>query len=829
MKRRYRAKRCESVRMEGKMTQIKRRSTMACWVACGLAGLAGAEVTPRGTLTPDAAVKELAAITRTTVLPCPLPKPKFDPTRIDRTLKEPKYVSAKPIYRFFAFGPEGKSVMAMVLDESQGTGKGYDVYYLDLNFDRDITGEGERFACKKPVQAAMSEYKPPPAAAVECDTPNPDGTPTCMVGMPPGLMKELGAATPTAPVPVLVVNPEPVDCARLARKLALPDPLFDYFVDWEGGKWQVRAVLKSGDWHTRLSMYGTGNVWSADKARAPVYRFGGKEWDFHQDGVRGKTFKPGDNLTVETTAPFFAGSSPEVLWGQDAGCYVYGGYTHARYSLESLERPGEATRVNFVGNTCCGGRHVSRILIPANMPPGRAELVLSMDTPDTYLGRVVQRIPLTIENPDYGKPVKELDVTAALRKEFPSDAVVELFQGADLAAWGLGEYDGARDTYIAGYPDTGEPNGAQSQGSTISYSYDCRNDLRVGSTKVNRTLLRFDLSMLPREAKVKRALLRLRATDVKPKVDRTTRVCVLKKDWHDDLSNGKAAIGDQDMEWFSAWYLRMPFPVGEEVRWEKPYAMGDSDRVREPVGTIAFAAAGWDGLDLTATVQQWVNGGLPNHGVVMDLANPQNLNYAIDVNMVSSDHPGFPASRPRLVLVLEKGVKPVAAPALEEKDPDLEKARARAKVENKLLLCNVLSRKSLVSRNFQQMLKQPDVQAFLGSRFVEIRLDADKPEHRKTLDLYGVKYAPTALVIRPGATPEQEVFDRFEPLKWNTRYGKGHAWFENPGTYALHLEWLRTKGSATMPWRRLADGTLYRLDSHLFYQRFDGNGGMVLR
>jgi len=812
-------------------------------VVAGIISGAGAAESPVKAATPDAAAKEPAAITRTTVIPCPTPKPAFDHARIDRTLKEPKYVSEKPIYRFFVFGPEGKSVMAMVLDESKGTGKGYDVYYVDLNLDRDITGEGERFVCQKPEQATPSSYKAPQAPPV-CDAPSPDGPPTCMAGLPPGLMKDAPLAT--APVPALLVAPAPSAPAGLTRKLDVPDPVFDYRLSWEGGKWLVHTVLKSGNWHTRLAAYGGGNVWSADKARAPVYRFGGMEWDFHQDVVGGKTYKPGDNLTVETTAPFFAGSSPEVLWGQDAGCYVYGGYTHARYSLESLERPGEATRVNFVGNTCCGGRHVSRILIPANIPPGRAELVLSMDTPDSYLGRVVQRIPLTIQNPDYGKPVPELDVTAALRKEFPEDTVIELYQGADLSSWRqacpersrgasrlpesgwAGEYDGARDTYIAGYPDTGEPNGAQSQGSTISYSYDCRNDLRVGSTKVNRTLLRFDLSMLPREAKVKKALLRLMATDVKPKVDRTTRVCVLKKDWHDDLSNGKAAIGDQDMEWFSAWYLRMPFPVGEEVRWEKPYAMGDSDRVREPVGTIAFAAAGWDGLDLTATVQQWVGGGLPNHGVVMELANPQNPDYAIDVNMVSSDHPGFPAWRPRLVLVLEKGVKPVVAPAVEEKDPDLEKARARAKAENKLLLCNILSRGSLVSRSFQQMLKQQDVQTFLGSRFVEIRIDADKPEHRKTLELYGVKYAPTALVIRPGATPEQDVFDRFEPLKWNTRYGKGHSWFENPGTYALHLEYLRTKGSATLRWRRLADGALYPIDEHLFYQRFDGNGGIVL-
>jgi hypothetical protein len=197
--------------MEGKMTRIKRRSTMACWVACGLAGLAGAEVTPRGTLPPDAAPKEPAAITRTTVIPCPTPKPAFDHARIDRTLKEPKYVSEKPIYRFFVFGPEGKSVMAMVLDESQGTGKGYDVYYVDLNLDRDITGEGERFACQKPQQATVSAYKAPPAPPA-CDAPGSNGAPTCMAGLPPGLMKD--DPLPVAPVPALLVARGPVGAGR---------------------------------------------------------------------------------------------------------------------------------------------------------------------------------------------------------------------------------------------------------------------------------------------------------------------------------------------------------------------------------------------------------------------------------------------------------------------------------------------------------------------------------------------------------------------------------------------------------------------------------------
>lgn len=776
-------------------------TSLAC--ACVMA-----EVARGATPAPDAAAREPAAISRTTVLSCPLDKLAFDHAAIDRTLVEPRYASDKPLYRFFAFGPDGKSVMAMVLDESQGTGKGYDVYYVDLNLDRNITAADERFPCKQPLPTKPSPFK---AAALS------------------GLAQDAGGTVVPEECPM--VAPEPSAAAGLARTLDIPDPMFKYLLSWEGGKWLVHTMLRSGDWHARLAMYDCGNVWSANKPRAPVYRFGGSEWDFHQDAIRGQVFKPGDDLTVETTAPFFAGSSPEIRWGQESGLYVYGGYTHARYSLESLERPGDASRVFFVGNTCCGGRHVSRILVPAMMPPGRAELVLSMDTPDSYLGRVVQRIPVTIENPDYGKPLPVLDVTAALRKEFPTDTVVELFQGADLAAWGLGEYDGVRDTYIAGYPETGEPNGAQSQGGTISYSYDCRNDLRIGSSKVCRTLLRFDLSMLPPESKVKKAMLQVRATSINEQADRTTRVRLLRKPWNEDLSNGKAAMGDQGMEWFSAWYRGMPFPVGEEVRWEKPYATGVSDRVEEPAGTIGFAAVGWDGLDLTAAVQQWVAGPAANHGVVMEQANPPKAGgaYAVDVNIVSSDHPGFPAWRPRLVLVLEQGSRPVPPPAVEERDPDLAQARTRAQAEKKLLLVNVLSAKSLTARNFQKMLNEPGVREYVAERFVEIRIDADKPEHRKVLDLYGVKYAPTTLVIRPAETPEQDAFDRFEPFRWNTRYGKGLSWFEQPGPYTLHLEYLRSKGSATLPWRRLADGSLYPLDEHVFYQRFDWNGGMRLQ
>ena len=795
-------------------------------VACLVIGILGRAdaAEPAAKPAPDAVAKEVAAITRTTVIPCPTPKPVFDHTKIDRTLKEPKFVSEKPAYRFFAFGPEGKSVMAMVLDESQGTGKGYDVLYMDLNLDRDITAADEKFACKSaaaPTKAVVPERLQCAVPAGGASCPLPD------------------AASAPVPAAIWCINPVPADPAPLKRKLDIADPQFDYDLECQTANWYIHCALKSGDWHARLTLYGRGNVYAQDKAAAPVYRFGGTEWTFNHnggtertfnlEGLRGQSLKTGEALAIEAVRPFFAGSSPAVLF-ENGSCWVHGGYTHARWSLESLERPSEANRIFFAGNSCCGGSHVDRILVPADFPPGRAEVVLSMDTPDAYLGRVVQRYPITIENPDYGKPIPELDMTAALRQEFPGDTVVELYQGADLSAWNLGGYDGARDTYIGGEGENGAFTGATTVGNFLSYSHDCRNDLHIGSVSNKQSLLRFDLSLLPRETKVKKAFLRLMAVEVKPKVGRTTQVRLLKKRWHEELCNAQTAFGDLGQEWHSSWYHGMRFPIGAEVAWEKPYATGDSDRVPEPVGTIAFAATGWDGLDLTVTVQKWVAGETPNLGVILELANPQMSDYTPEVKMVSSDNPSFPGLRPRLVLVLEKGFKPVAAPAMVERAPDFEAARARAKAENKLLLCNVLSSKSVTSWNFQSLLTAPEVQAFLANRFVEIRLDADKPAHRKVLDFYGVKYAPTALVVRPGATPEQDVFERVEPLRWNTRFGRTYSWFETPETYALHLEWLRTNIRAVrMPWRRYADGTLYRLDSHIFYQRFDGNGGMVLK
>ena len=61
--------------------------------------------------------------------------------------KEPAYKSEKVRYTLWALGEGKKSVMTMVWDESGGTGKGYDTFYFDTNFNGDLT-EAAKFVSK---------------------------------------------------------------------------------------------------------------------------------------------------------------------------------------------------------------------------------------------------------------------------------------------------------------------------------------------------------------------------------------------------------------------------------------------------------------------------------------------------------------------------------------------------------------------------------------------------------------------------------------------------------------------------------------------------------
>jgi hypothetical protein len=58
--------------------------------------------------------------------------------------KEPRYASKHPIYFRALLGKERKASMLGVLDESEGTGTGYNIAYVDENMDNDLTNDSPK-------------------------------------------------------------------------------------------------------------------------------------------------------------------------------------------------------------------------------------------------------------------------------------------------------------------------------------------------------------------------------------------------------------------------------------------------------------------------------------------------------------------------------------------------------------------------------------------------------------------------------------------------------------------------------------------------------------
>lgn len=59
----------------------------------------------------------------------------------EKPVAEPRYASKRPMYSVFLLGPEKKTRLRAVIDESRGTGSGYDTLYLDANHNLDFTDD----------------------------------------------------------------------------------------------------------------------------------------------------------------------------------------------------------------------------------------------------------------------------------------------------------------------------------------------------------------------------------------------------------------------------------------------------------------------------------------------------------------------------------------------------------------------------------------------------------------------------------------------------------------------------------------------------------------
>ena len=72
----------------------------------------------------------------------------FEPTSVADfkrdSIKEPRYDSKNPLYFRVLFGKDAANPMLGVVDESKGTGTGYDVAYIDENMNGDLADDAAR-------------------------------------------------------------------------------------------------------------------------------------------------------------------------------------------------------------------------------------------------------------------------------------------------------------------------------------------------------------------------------------------------------------------------------------------------------------------------------------------------------------------------------------------------------------------------------------------------------------------------------------------------------------------------------------------------------------
>ena len=694
--------------------------------------------------------------------PQPEQKTKFDHTRIDRSLKEPEQGQAKPAYRFLAFGPEGKFVVSMVAVETKA-GTGVDTLYLDLNGNHDVTEPAERFAIEKP--------RP---------------------------MKKVGRGHDD----LVLVSLSPWGVTLVpSRKLGVADPKLDYVLSVSHSFVLVHTTTKDKSWGFPMRVMDGSAPWSLVKDRAPVIRFGGPELTFANDnfarragpsrraavvdpGKPVKTLKPGDNIYVDGTAPFFAGSSPEVGLGQSAG--VYCPWTDRNIQARIEAGSGADRRVvHLPFYRSCGGAYWASVLVSAGYPHGDGALVLSMDT-GGYLGKVVKRIPFKVDNPLYGKPVAELAATQKLREKHKGAAVLVIYQGMALPKLGVPSYDGARDVYFGdGRPDRGFSGSCQNRGTGLSYGTELRYRLDLGGED-RRSLIKFDLSMLDGRTKVRQAVLALNVLRLNRRADVTCRAVALKKRWSEIVIGEWGGLNGAKGK-NPGKPRRRRYPVGDVESWEQPAFAGESDRHAEPVGQVIIRKTGWVTVDITPAARNWLAGKWPNHGLALETVERRWEYGKQDVAMASSEYSADPRLRPRLILVLDGEPKP-RGHKVEQRSADFKAAVDRACAEKKLLLINVLSAGSLTSRSFEtRVLKGvPAVGEYIDRNFVEARIDADDPSHKLLLARFGVRRFPTAVIAAPKPAGTSS-FVLVEPFEWDAMFGLQRSGFEFEQLYTREL------------------------------------------
>lgn len=76
------------------------------------------------------------------------------------SLKEPRYGSKNPLYFRVLFGKEAAHPMLGVVDESKGTGAGYNIAYIDENMNGDLTDDTAKKFSRREIGSQAGELEP---------------------------------------------------------------------------------------------------------------------------------------------------------------------------------------------------------------------------------------------------------------------------------------------------------------------------------------------------------------------------------------------------------------------------------------------------------------------------------------------------------------------------------------------------------------------------------------------------------------------------------------------------------------------------------------------
>lgn len=496
---------------------------------------------------------------------------------VPRTLaKAPELKSDKPLYNIWVLGGGAemkKSVMVMILDESEGPGKGYDVFYVDKNLNGDLTDPDERMPFSKGKQTAFDPFQVKDA----------DGTRTYAFKIVTGGDEKT-------------------------------------FGEWPSGIGVTGLV----DGKPAL-LYGVGplpgNVkytWGDALKTAPVYHLGGPFW-YCAMPVPGPHLQPGSSFGKYKAGGTLYLTSVSNVVGDKPAVLLRGGNSGLPTVLRILDKDGGLLEeVPLAGRCACGGGYVHELQVPLRVPPGTHEVVARNEK-----SRLEYVYTVEIENPDYGKPLPDPGY-AALKARFPQAKFASLRRAAN-----------APTELIKAYPEEKViPFGighlmmlcnnleGDNRGHPVQDIY---NDLGLGQhakdADLKSCLMKFDLAAIPKETKILGAQLRLVLLPLGGSAKRLSAFPLLRE-WHvKPRADG-----------YTCWYgpLISARDGSKGIQWGKPGCNDpETDYIAALEATTVDVAGFPDkakqetfrvvSLDVSDIVKKWRSGEIADNGIVLKI------------------------------------------------------------------------------------------------------------------------------------------------------------------------------------------------------------------